>query len=164
MLPVYELCLPPERGKLRNEESVFQLEARHNGALGEKGVLIMKTETYLSRLVLSLALLVSALVFIAFPIALEKTSGDEIAMPTIRHTLEASGRLLPIPTKYAMIFADHKAARIVIFGLFAVAGVLLERSGRSKAVTGTYHSVCLILFIMMGAFFSLGCILPYIPC
>lgn len=124
----------------------------------------MKTANYLSRLILTISILVSGCVFIIFPMFLEDTSNEEIALCTLRDTWDEENLLLPVPTKFAITFADHKATRIVIFSLFIIAGVLFEVLCRNKTVTGTYHSVFLLLCIMLGAYLFIACILPCMPC
>lgn len=123
----------------------------------------MKSDNYLSKLILILSILVSILVFIVFPMVLENTSHEEIAIHTIRDTWQDNQLLLPAPTKFAVTFADHNIIRIIMLSVLIFAGVLFEVICRNKMITGTYHSVSLLLCIMLGAYLFLACIVPYIP-
>ena len=123
----------------------------------------MKSDNYLSKLILILSILVSTSVFIVFPVILRDSSHEEIPIHTIRDTWQEDHLLLPAPTKFAITFADHNIIRIIIFILFIVVGVLFEVLCKNKMITGTYHSVYLLLCVILGTYFFLACIVPYIP-
>ncbi|RZB33356.1 MAG: hypothetical protein SRB1_01184 [Desulfobacteraceae bacterium Eth-SRB1] len=125
---------------------------------------VMKSAHYLSKLILTISILISTVVFMIFPMILEDDPQEEIVIPTIRDAWEGDDILLPTPTVLAVSFADHKGMRIIIFSLCIVAGVLVEALCRNKTITGMYHSVYLLLCSMLGAGFLLACILPYMPC
>jgi len=67
----------------------------------------MKSDKYLSKLILILSILISTLVFIVLPMILEDKSHEEIAVHTIRDTWEEDYLSLPTPTTLAITFADH---------------------------------------------------------
>ena len=123
----------------------------------------MKSDKYLSKLILILSILISTLVFIVFPMILEDKSQEEIALHTLRDTWEENYLSLPTPTKLAITFTDHNVIRTIVFSVFIIAGVLVEVLCKNKMITGTYHSVFLMLCIIIGTFFLLACLLPYIP-
>ena len=123
----------------------------------------MKSDNYLSKLILILSILVSTSVFIVFPVILRDSSHEEIPIHTIRDTWQEDYLLLPAPTKFAITFADHNIIRIIMLSVLIFAGVLFEVICRNKMITGTYHSVSLLLCIMLGAYLFLACIVPYIP-
>jgi len=127
----------------------------------------MKPEKYLSRLQLILGLIVSLFVFIVFPMVLEKDTGHEIKISTIRDLWEDAGKGhkmgLPAPTQYTLFFTDHKSFRIIAFLLFLIIGVAVETLCSNKIASGTYHSIFLATGVITGFFFLLACLLPFIP-
>ena len=123
----------------------------------------MRSENYLSRLILLTSILISLFAFIVLPIILSDDSNAELKTYTFRNALDENGLSLPTPTKYAVLFSDHNVIRFTIFILFAVAGVLLEIQCKNKKITGTYHLVYLLLGIMICGLFLFACILPSIP-
>jgi hypothetical protein len=81
----------------------------------------------------------------------------------VRYLWGEDGFALPTPTANAVSFTDHKRVRIILFLLFLIAGILVEKRCQNKILTGTFHSVYLILCVIIGFYFLLACILPFIP-
>ena len=127
----------------------------------------MKPDKYLSRLQLILGLIISLFALIIFPMVLEKDTGDDIKISTLRDSLGNADKELqmelPRPTQHALYFADHKNYRIIAFLLFLIIGVVVEIFCPSKMVSGTYHSIFLATGVATGCYFLLACILPFIP-
>ena len=125
----------------------------------------MNSGNYLSKIILFQSILISTLVFWALPLLLEKSSGNgtEIEETSIRDTWQEEHNSLPVPTVFALKFADHRVLRWGLFSVLVAGGVLIEMLCQNTKTTGTYHSLHLMLCTLWGAFFLLGCIVPYIP-
>jgi len=123
----------------------------------------MKSDKYLSRLQFFISQLLSIFVFVILPLILKDTANDEIKMNTIRTLWEESHLVLPVPTHYAISFTDNTILRIIILILFLIVGLFMEFFLKNKKISGTYHSVCLLIFITTGAFFLIACLLPFMP-
>ncbi len=123
----------------------------------------MKSDTYLSRLQFFISQLLLIPVFVILPLILKNTTNDEIKINTIRTLWEESHFVLPIPTHYAIYFTDNISLRITLLILFILIGSLIELFLNNKKISGTYHSICLLIFITTGAFFLTACLLPFMP-
>lgn len=123
----------------------------------------MKSDKYLSRLQFFISQLLSIFVFAILPLILKDTVNDGIKINTIRTLWEESHIVLPAPTYYAIYFTDNTILRIIILILFFIVGLLMEFFLNNKKISGTYHLVCLLIFITAGAFFLIACLLPFIP-
>ena len=123
----------------------------------------MKAGKYLSRLLFFISQLLSLFVFVILPLILKDTANDEIKMNTIRILWKESHLVLPVPTHYAIYFTDNTILRIIILILFLIVGLFMEFFLNNKKISGTYHSVCLLIFIKTGAFFLIACLLPFMP-
>ena len=123
----------------------------------------MKSDNYLSRLQFFISQLFLLLVFLILPLILKLTTTDEVKINTIRALWEASHLDLPVLTHYAIYFTDNMNLRIMLLILFILIGSLIEIFINNKKISGTYHSVCLLIFITTGAFFLIACLLPFMP-
>ena len=123
----------------------------------------MKSDNYLSKLILFTSVLISFFAFVFLPMILKDNSNEEFKTYTLRNSWEENKLALPTPTKYAILYSDQKIIRFTIFTLFAAAGVLLEIQCKNKVITGTYHLFYLLLGIIISGSFLLACILPSIP-
>jgi len=123
----------------------------------------MKAGKYLSRLLFFISQLLSLFVFVILPLILKDTANDEIKMNTIRTLWKESHLVLPVPTHYAIYFTDNTTLRIIILILFFIVGLFMEFFLNNKKISGTYHLVCLVIFITAGTFFLIACLLPFMP-
>jgi len=123
----------------------------------------MKPDKYLSRLQFFISQLLLIPVFVILPLLLKNTANDDIRINTIRVLWEKNHFVLPIPTNYAIYFTDNTTLRIIILILFIIIGCFIEFFLNNKKISGTYHSVCLILLIITGTLFLIACLLPFIP-
>ena len=123
----------------------------------------MKFDSYLSRLQFFISQLLLISVFVLLPLILRDTVNDDINIKTIRALWEDSHLVLPVPTHYAIYFTDNITLRIIILILFVIIGCFMEFVFKNKKISGTYHSVCLVIFIITGTLFLISCLLPFIP-
>ncbi len=123
----------------------------------------MKPDRYLSRLQFFISQLLLLPVFVILPLLLRDTANDDINIKTIRTLWEESHLVLPVPTYYAIYFTDNTTLRIIILILFIIIGFFIEFFLKNKKISGTYHSVCLVIFMTTGTLFLIGCLLPFIP-
>ncbi|MBW2046519.1 MAG: hypothetical protein JRI96_16840 [Deltaproteobacteria bacterium] len=123
----------------------------------------MKVDNYLSRLQFLISQAVAFFVFMILPLILKNTGGGDLKINTIRSLWEVNHVLLPIPTRYAIYFADNMHLRFFLFILFFTAGGMLELFSGNKMLSGTCHSVCLLVFITAGGLFLTACLLPFMP-
>ena len=123
----------------------------------------MNSGTFLSRLLLVLSQLMSAVVFLLLPLILERASADDIELVSIRELWEQSGIALPTLTAHTLFFSDHNRLRIIGFLLLLAAGILVEWYMRDKKKSGVYHSICLAGSVVAGFLFLTACLLPFVP-
>ena len=123
----------------------------------------MKSDSYLSRLQFFLSQLLLLPVFVLLPLILRDTSNDDININNIRALWEKNQLELPVPTHYAIYFTDNATIRIILLILFITIGCFVEFFLSNKKISGSYHSVCLVIFITTGALFLISCLLPFIP-
>jgi len=123
----------------------------------------MKSDSYLSRLQFFMSQFILALVLVVLPLILKETENDGIKINNIRKLWEESHLILPVPTHYAINFTDNAILRMILLIIFIIIGSFIEFSLNNKKISGTYHSICLLIFITTGAFFLIACLLPFMP-
>ena len=123
----------------------------------------MKSDSYLSRLQFFISQLLLILVCVILPLILKNTANDDIRINTIRTLWENNHLVLPVPTHYAVYFTDNITLRITILILFSTIGCFIEFFLNNKKISGTYHSVCSVIFITTGTLFFTACLLPFSP-
>ncbi len=123
----------------------------------------MKPEKYLSRLQLIISMILSFFALIIIPMILEESCKNGFCIATLRGNFLEMGQVLPSLTKSAIYFTDIRAIRYSLFILFSISGVLIDVFLENKILTGTYHSVSLIIWIIVIIFFLLSCIFPLMP-
>jgi hypothetical protein len=117
----------------------------------------------LSKIIYLISAMVSSIAFIILPMILEKSSTDDFVTCSLRDTWGEIQTALPIPTKYALFFTDHKVERILIFILLLIAGIVFEIAVKNKLLSGAYHLTYLSLGVILGGSFLFACLLPYFP-
>jgi len=78
----------------------------------------MKVDNYLSRLQFLISQAVAFFVFMILPLILKNTGGGDLKINTIRSLWEVNHVLLPIPTRYAIYFADNMHLRFFCSSCF----------------------------------------------
>jgi hypothetical protein len=99
------------------------------------------------------------------PLILEKNSTNihEINISSIRETWKEDEVELPIPTLHAISFAELRIIRWSFLPILIATGILIEIRCQNKMISGTFHSINLMLCTFLGGYFLMGCLAPFIP-
>jgi hypothetical protein len=121
----------------------------------------MNEATFLSRLLLTSAILTSFVLLLVLPTVLSDSANDEIRLATLRGELDRLA--LPYPTKIAIFYADNLLLRVPLFVAFLIGGLIGERYIKNKKISGFIYFILLILATLLGQCFLLSLLLPFMP-
>ena len=123
----------------------------------------MNDASFLSKLLLGLAILLLAASFLLLPMSLTRQTDDQLRMVGLRDVLDRDGMVLPYPTRLSISFTDTPLLRVIVFVFLIVVGLAGEIFIRNRKVVGVVHLANICIGLGVGSYFALSLILPFTP-
>ena len=123
----------------------------------------MSDASFLSKLLLGLAIVLLAVTFLLLPMTLTRDTSDGFKMVTLRDRLDKNRGALPTPTEFSLSFTDHTLLRVIIFVILLAVGFAGEFYIQSRKTGGVIHLANILIALGMGSYFALSLVLPFTP-